>query len=377
MNSSFFSRVGRAILYPALALVVALLLGALLMLLFGDNPVQAYKGLFQGAFGSARGWATTLRKMTPLILTGLSVAVAFKAGLFNIGASGQFIIGTVCTVAVGINFDGLPAAIHLPLALGAGILGGAIWGMIPGVLKVFTGAHEVIVTIMLNYIASNLAGWTVYAGGTQGQTPGPLWDRTAGAISETPDVLLSARIPFIFAEPYRVHWGVVLAILVAIFMYWVIFKTTYGFETRTVGANQRAAKYAGINVRWIVVAAMMLAGGLAGLAGGIETLGLNHKFAPEFTGAVGFDGITVALLGQTHPLGIIPAAFMLGALDAGATRMQFDSGVSADIIQVIQALMLALVAAPLIIRQIFRIRPRQGATEVEVESKALAGGLTK
>jgi simple sugar transport system permease protein len=377
MNSSFFSRVGRAILYPALALVVALLLGALLMLLFGDNPVQAYKGLFQGAFGSARGWATTLRKMTPLILTGLSVAVAFKAGLFNIGASGQFIIGTVCSVAVGINFEGLPTAIHLPLALGAGILGGALWGMIPGLLKVFTGAHEVIVTIMLNYIASNLAGWTVYAGGTQGQRPGPLWDRTAGAISETPDVLLSARIPYIFAEPYRVHWGVVLAVLVAIFMFWVIFKTTYGFETRTVGENQRAAKYAGINVRWIVVAAMMLAGGLAGMAGAVETLGLNHKFAPEFTGAVGFDGITVALLGQTHPLGIIPAAFMLGALDTGATRMQFDSGVSADIIQVIQALMLALVAAPLIIRQIFRIRPRRDATAVEVESKALAGGWTK
>lgn len=377
MNPSFFSRVGRAILYPALALIVALLLGALLMFLFGDNPVQAYKGLFQGAFGSARGWATTLRKMTPLILTGLSVAVAFKAGLFNIGASGQFIVGTVCSVAVGTNFEGLPAAIHLPLALGAGILGGALWGMIPGLLKVFTGAHEVIVTIMLNYVASNLAGWTVYAGGTQGQTPGPLWDPTAGPISETRDVFVNARLPFILAEPYRIHWGVVLAVLVAILMYWVIYKTTFGFETRTVGENPRAAKYAGINVRWIVVAAMLLAGGLAGLAGGIETLGLNHKFAPEFTGAVGFDGITVALLGQTHPLGAIPAAFMLGALDAGATRMQFDSGVSADIIQVIQALMLALVAAPLIIRQIFRIRPRRGATEVEVDSKALAGGLTK
>lgn len=356
-------RILDALLIPALAVLTALAVGAVLMLIFGDNPIAAYKGLLQGAFGSARGWSSTIRKMTPLILTGLSVSVAFKAGLFNIGASGQFIMGTVAAVAVGVNFEGLPAAIHLPLALAAGIAGGAFWGFIPGILKVTTGAHEVIVTIMLNYVASLFASWTVYAGGTQGQTPGPLWDRTAGPISETADVFPSARIPWIFAEPYRIHWGVVLAILTAVLFWWIIYKTTLGFELRTVGLNPKAAKYAGVRVGWIVVLAMILAGGLAGLAGGIETLGLNHKFAPEFTGAVGFDGITVALLGQTHPFGVVLAAFLMGALDAGATKMQFDSGVAVDIIQVIQALVLAFVAAPLIVRQIWRIKRPAGSGE--------------
>jgi ABC-type uncharacterized transport system permease subunit len=368
MNASSLRRIGQMLLIPILAVFTALVVGAVVMWIFGDDPISAYRGLWNGAFGSARAWSSTIRKMTPLILTGLSVAVAFKAGLFNIGASGQFIIGTVCSVAVGINFAGLPLFIHLPLALLAGIAGGALWGFIPGALKVFTGAHEVIVTIMLNYVASLFAGWLVYAGGTQGQTPGPLWDTAAGPISRTPEVFASARIPWIFGDPYRVHWGVVLALLVALLMWWIIFKTTLGFATRTVGANNKAARYAGINVKWITILTMMIAGGLAGLAGAIETLGLNHRFAPEFTGGVGFDGITVALLGQTNPIGVVLSAFLLGALDAGGARMQFDSGVSADIIQIIQALVLAFVAAPTIIRQIYRIRKPSDQIESTVFS---------
>ncbi len=346
----------RALLIPSLALLSALLAGAVVMLLSGDDPMAAYSGLFQGAFGDGKGWARTIRKTVPFVLTGLSVALAFKVSLFNIGASGQFVMGSVFAVAVGINFEGLPIFIHLPLALIAGIIGGLLWGAIPGILKVYTGAHEVIVTIMLNYVASLFGGWTVYAGGTQGQTPGPLWDRTAGAISETPDVLLSAQIPWLFGPPYRVHYGIFLALAAAILVWWLIFKTPLGFEMRTVGHNMRAARYAGIRVNFTIILTMALAGGLAGLAGAIETLGLNHKFAPEFGGAVGFDGITVALLGQTHPIGVLLAAFMFGALDGGAASMQFVSGVPADIIQIIQALVLAFVAAPLIIRMLFRLR---------------------
>ncbi len=358
MGSTTLRSIGRSLLLPLLAVFSALAIGALIMFIAGDDPISAYRGLFSGAFGSARGWATTIRKTTPLILTGLSVAVAFKAGLFNIGASGQFIIGTVAAVAVGVNFPALPMIVHLPLALTAGIAGGALWGAIPGILKVTTGAHEVIVTIMLNYIAALFAGWTVYAGGTQGQTPGPLWDPEAGPISETADVVASAQLPYIFGPPYRVHWGVVLAVLAAVLMWWLIYKTTFGFELRTVGRNQKAARYAGMSVAKMIILAMVIAGGLAGFAGGIETLGLNHKFAPEFSGAVGFDGITVALLGQTNPFGVILAAFMLGSLDAGAAKMQFESGVAADIIQIIQALVLAFVAAPSIIRQIYHIRAK-------------------
>jgi simple sugar transport system permease protein len=359
------------LLIPMLAVFTALVVGGIIIWIStGDwrAPFEAYKALFLGAFGSARGWASTLRKMAPLILTGLSVAVAFQAGLFNIGASGQFIMGTIAAVAVGINFNGLPAFIHMPLALLAGVAAGAAWGAIPGVLKVTTGAHEVIVTIMLNYIASLFAGWTVYAGGSKGQTPGPLWDPTAGARSETPDVLASAQIPYIFDRPYYLHWGVVLAIVMAVVIWWLIYKTTLGFEIRTVGKNPRAAKYAGMSVGWVIILTMIIAGGLAGMAGGVEALGLTHKFAPEFTGAVGFDGITVALLAQTNPLGIILSSFLLGAMDAGATNMQFQSGVDADIVQIIQGLVLAFVAAPIMIRQLYRIQRPVGTTGATVTS---------
>jgi simple sugar transport system permease protein len=359
-SPSFFRRLLNALAIPTLALVTALLAGAIIMFIAGDNPIDAYRGLFQGAFGGARGWSTTIRKTIPLVLTGLSVAVAFKAGLFNIGAAGQFIMGTVFSVWVGVNFEGLPMLIHLPLALLAGILGGMLWGGIPGVLKVTTGAHEVIVTIMLNYIAIAFAGWTVYAGGSQGQRPGPLWDPNAGPISQTPPVYESARLPELIPPPLRIHAGVLIMLFTVVLMWWLIQKTTIGFELRTVGQNFKAAKYGGMRVNWNIVLAMLLAGGLAGLAGAIETLGVNHKFAPEFGGGVGFDGITVALLGQTNPFGVMIAGFLFGALDAGAARMQFVSGVAADIIQVIQALVLAFVAAPSLVRMIYRLKEPEG-----------------
>ena len=177
-----------------------------------------------------------------------------------------------------------------------------LWGAIPGILKVTTGAHEVIVTIMLNYIAALFAGWTVYAGGTQGQTPGPLWDPNAGPISQTPTIFESARLPWLVGPPYRVHAGIFIALITVVVIWWLLYKMVTGFEIRTVGQNMKAAAYAGIRVNWTIVLTMMIAGGLAGLAGGVETLGINHKFAPEFGGGVGFDGITVALLGQTHPV---------------------------------------------------------------------------
>lgn len=355
-SPSFFKRILRSLMIPVLALFTALIVGAIIMFIFGDNPIAAYRGLFDGAFGSGKAWDQTFRKTVPFVLTGLSVAIAFKAGLFNIGAAGQFIMGSVFAVFVGINFEGLPGFIHMPLALTAGILGGMLWGAIPGVLKVYTGAHEVIVTIMLNYIASLFAGWTVYAGGSQGQTPGPLWDPNAGPISQTPQIFESAHIPMIFPPPYRIHYGIFIMLATVALMAWLIYKMTTGFELRTVGLNMKAAKYAGIRVNWTIILAMVLAGGLAGMAGGIETLGVNFKFAPEFGGGVGFDGITVALLGQTNPWGVLLAGFLFGALDSGGAAMQFQSGVSADIIQVIQALILAFVAAPSLVRLLYRLR---------------------
>ena len=347
-----------------IALKLHIPLGGNLIIVFDDNPLEAYGSLLAGAFGGGKALARTIRITIPAIFTGLSVAVAFKAGLFNIGASGQFVMGAVFAVWVGVNFEGLPPLLHVTLGLFAGLLGGMLWGAIPGLLKVYTGAHEVIVTIMLNYVASLLGGWTVYAGGTQGQNPGPLWDSTAGAVSETADIFASARLPWLFGPPYRVHFGLFIALIAVVVIWWLLYRTIIGFEIRTVGQNAKAAAYAGIRVNWTIVMTMVIAGGLAGLAGGIETLGINHKFAPEFGGGVGFDGITVALLGQTHPFGVLLAALLTGALDGGASQMQFQSGVSQDIIKVIQALILAFVAAPTLIRELYRLR-KDG---VEVES---------
>ncbi len=358
-KTSLLKAVLRTVRMPLLAITTALLIGAIVMLLSGDNPLAAYWGLLRGAVGSLSALSQTIRKATPFILTGLSVAFAFKAGLFNIGASGQFLMGTIFSVAVGVSFQGLPAVIHLPLALLAGIVGGALWGGIAGWLKVWKGAHEVITTIMLNYIASLFASWTVYAGGTAGQKPGPLSDPEAAAraISETRDVLESARIPQLLPQLFdRVHWGVILALAMAVLVWWVLWKTTLGFEIRTVGQNAHAAHYAGIRVGRTMVLSMAIAGGLAGLAGAVETLGLNYKFAPEFTGGVGFEGITIALLGQTHPFGVVLSSFLMGGLYAGSAKMQFDSGVDRQIIQVVQALVLAFVAAPEIIRFLYRLR---------------------
>lgn len=358
----------QTLLITGLALISALLIGAALMLLLGHNPLEAYQGLLQGSLGSAKGWATTIRKMVPFILTGLSVSIAFKAGLFNIGAAGQFLMGTICAVAVGVNFEGLPPPLHITLALLAGMGGGILWGAIPGVLKVTTGAHEVIVTIMLNYVAALFTGWMVYAGSTQRNArPGPLWDPSALAVSESRDILVSAQLPWLLGPPYRVHLGIILALLAALIAWWLLERTTVGFELKAVGQQPQAARYAGMRVGWITILAMGLAGAMAGLAGTIETLGLNHKFAPEFGGNVGFDGITIALLGQTSPLGVIAASFLFGVMDAGASKMQFESGVPSDIIQVIQALILVFVAAPAIMRQWPRLRMLLAAWGGEAE----------
>jgi len=361
------SLVARPVVVPLLAIVSALLVGALIMLISGDRPLRAYWGLFQGAFGSLGAISRTIRKATPFVLTGLSLAFGFKAGLFNIGASGQFLMGTVASVAVGIYFDGLAPYVHLPLALLAGVLGGAIWGAIPGILKVWRGAHEVITTIMLNYVASLFASWLVYAGGTQGQQPGPLSDPEAAArgISETRDVFFSARIPQLLPGVLdRVSWGVVIALIAAVVIWWVLYKTAFGFEVRTVGASADAARYSGIRVKRVTVLSLAIAGALAGLAGAVDTLGLNYKFAPEFTGSAGFEGITIALLGKTHPLGVVLSAFLMGGLYGGASKMQFDSGVAAEIIQVVQALVLVFVAAPEIVRTIYRMRKPSPEEEI-------------
>jgi simple sugar transport system permease protein len=283
------------------------------------------------------------------------VALAFKGGLFNIGAEGQLAAGAVTAAWIGYALPGvlrvnLPAIIHIPLAVLGGAMAGAIWGGIPGWLKARTGAHEVINTIMMNYIILLIASYLLNG---PMKDPDPL-----NVIARTPSIAASARIPRLLPD-LRVHWGFVLALAVAALIWWILYKTTAGFEIRTVGTNPDAGKYAGINVARTIVLTMGLSGFLAGLAGTIEVTALNYRHELSFSLGYGFDAITVALLGKTHPLGVVLAALLMGAMRSGATRMQFLTQVPVDIISVIQALILMFVAADAIIRFIFRLRARK------------------
>jgi simple sugar transport system permease protein len=341
---------------PLLAVATALALGAVVIGVTGGNVAKAYQGLWEGSLGRPQSISDTLVWATPYIFGGLAVALAFKAGLFNIGVEGQIALGSLASVYVGYGVTGIPFPLHLILAVLAGTMAGALWGAIPGFLKARTGAHEVIVTIMLNYIAIQMTSFLV--SGFM-KDPNPLI-----ANAQTPKILLSARLPPLLPDPvYRVHWGFVIAVLAAVGVWWLLRKSTLGFEIRTVGANPQAARYAGIAVGRTMVVAMALSGALAGLGASLEVVGLNFYHTAGFSVGYGFDSIAVALLGRSDPFGVLPSALLFGALRAGASRMQFLSQIPIDIINVIQALVLIFVAAPALIRWLYRVRvPREAQT---------------
>ncbi len=356
-SPTFLRSLTQTLVLPLLSVVTAVLVGSLFMLLNGYNPLAAYAGMLDGAFGSPTSVARTLLSAIPLLFSGLSVAFAFKGGLFNIGGEGQLFLGAVASAWVGVAFAGLPGVIHMTLAVLAGFIAGALWGGISGALKAYTGAHEVITTIMLNNLAIILAGWLVSQGG-EGQTPGPLRDPDPlNIVPRTAQVAESARLPVLFKlGSESINFGLILAILAILIIWWLVWRSTFGFELRMVGLNPSAGKYAGVNVKRTTITTMAIAGGLAALAGAIETLGRNYYFAPNFNTGYGFDGIAVALLGKSHPLGVGLSAVLFGAMDAGTTRMQLAARVPSEIIQIVQALVLVFIAAPEIIRFIYRMR---------------------
>lgn len=379
-------RLLQPLVIPLLSIFTALVLGSLVIILTdlavlkalredfaGAFPLMwravatAYGSLFQGsigsisqivaAIGSGDGAAIakafypitdSLVTATPLLLTGLAVAVGFRAGLFNIGVEGQLYVGAICAVWVGFAVKGLPTIIHLPLAILAGAAGGAFWAFIPAILKAKTGAHEVINTIMMNYIAFRLSEWLL-------SDKGPL-KRPESANPVSPFIEKSAELPRFFPDPIRFHLGFFVALGMALFVYWFLFKTTWGFEVRTVGQNPDAARYAGMSITRNIIIAMCLSGALAGLAGANEVLGVNHNLALAFSSGYGFDGIAIALLGKSHPLGVVLTGLLFGTLRSGATRMQNVARIPVEIIDVIQALIIAFIAAPAIIRAIYRLR---------------------
>ena len=346
----------------ALAVLAAFSLGAVLILATGGDPWLAYRGLWEGSFGRVASISETLVWATPYIFAGLAVALAFKAGLFNIGAEGQLSVGALMAAWVGFALKDVPWPLHLLLAIGAGTLGGAVWAGIAGVLKARTGAHEVITTIMLNYVA--LLGTGYLLSGLL-KDPNPLV-----ALAQTPKILESARLPPLFAD-LRLHWGFVLALLLAVGVWWLVSRSTLGVEIRTVGLNPSAARYAGIGVGRTIVLTMALSGALAGLAGTIEVVGLNYYHTPGFSVGYGFDSIAVALLARSHPLGVVPSAILFGALRAGATRMQFVSQIPIDIISIIQALVLIFFAIDYRARL---LKPRGGEPDAVEPEAAVARG---
>lgn len=341
-------------LVPFLAILTAVVVGGVIIAFVGGNPILAYRGLLEGSFGSTKALSETAVWATPYIFAGLAVALAFKGGLFNIGAEGQLAVGAVASSLIGyalpewLGYD-LPAIIQLPLAIIFGVLMGGLWAAIVGWLKAYTGGHEVINTIMMNYIALNTTSYLLN---------GVMKDRSpTNVIARTPLIADSARISPIF-DGLRVHWGFILALLVAFGIWWLLNKTTLGFQIRTVGLNPDAAKYAGINVKRIVILTMALSGMLAGLAGTIEVTGLNYRHELGFSQGYGYDAIAIALLGKSHPLGVVLAAFLFAAMRNGATRMQFLTQMPVDLISMIQAFILLFVAADAIVRYIYRIKSK-------------------
>jgi simple sugar transport system permease protein len=383
----------RKLLIPILSVFTALVFGAFviilsdaeLLALWASDPLaalgqsiatvgEAYGALLAGALGSPQAYfdafasgdieqiiaafnpiSESLLAATPLIFTGLAVALGFRAGLFNIGGEGQFYLGAMFAGWIGFSILGLPWFIHLPLAVVAGFVGGAIWGFIPGFLKARTGAHEVIVTIMLNYVAYRLLDWVLRQ---------PWYQRPGRNDPISPIIEPTAVLPPII-EGLRVHWGFVLALLAAAFVSWLLFRSTLGFEFRAVGLNPSAAKYAGMNISRTLILTMAICGGLAGLAGATEILGVSKVVSPGISPGYGFDGIAVALLGGSSPIGVVLSAILFGVLRAGATPMQSATGIPIDLVVVIQALVIMFVAAPRLIREIYRIRvPETTGTEI-------------
>jgi simple sugar transport system permease protein len=377
----------RALLIPVLAIFTALVIGALVIVFTNDDALREWKSffrnpgdalsvswrvlsdsyyaLFSGALGSpsaiVRAFGSgeieqiraalfplseTIVTATPLIFVGLAVAFGFRAGLFNIGAEGQMNVGAIIGAAVGISWPGLPGPIHLALMVLASFVGGAVWGAIPGFLKAKTGAHEVITTIMLNFVA---VGLTLYV-----LSIAP-FKQQAEPIAKP----VAVSFPHLFGSSLRVHAGIFVALGAAALVAWLLNRTTLGFEFQAVGANPAAARAAGMNPARTIIVVMTLSGGLAGLAAATQLGGVTPSLIPGFASGLGFTGIALALVGRATPLGVVLASFLFAILAVGGRTMQALTQTPIDIVQVIQGLVIMFIAAPALVRAIYRIKARR------------------
>lgn len=325
----------KKILVPLISILLGLAVGGLILFLGGYSVIDAYRGLWEGIFGSAMAMGEVVRRATPLILSGLAFAFAFRAGLFNIGAEGQVLVGWLAAVWVGFSFE-LPMIIHLPLAVAAGALAGAAWAFVPAVLKATRGVHEVVVTIMMNYIALNFVSYMVANVMTDGDWKTPMIHETASLQS---DFLKS------ITDNSSMHWGILIAIAAAFIVWLILERTTKGYEIRAVGYNKHASGYAGMSVNRNVIYAMLISGALAGLAGAMEGLGgFGYMTSNSGFTNIGFDGIAVALLGAANPFGIVLAAFFFAALQVGGASYAFTSVAPTEIVSVVIATIIFFIA---------------------------------
>ena len=324
---------------PVIATLIALAFGGVLLLLLGVNPVTAYAAMFKGAFGTVSGLTQTLTKATPLLLVALGICIAFRGGVINIGAEGQIILGAISAAAVALSFPTLPGIILIPLTLGAGVLGGAAWGGIAGVLKARFGVNEILSTVMLNAIALQLMNYLLR---------GPMLDpeQIAAGTNIPQSATLPEQVWLLRLVPRtQLHAGLILAIVLAVVVYIFLWRTTIGYRIRAVGLNPSAARYAGIPVKSYMALAMILSGAFAGLAGAVEVTGVHHRMIEGLSGGYGFSGIVTALFGKLHPLGAIPASIIFGGLLTGADKMQRTVQVPSSLIIVIEGLIVLFVVA--------------------------------
>ena len=319
---------------PIASVILALIIGSILLLLINVNPLEAYKYLIFGNFTNIYNISEIFVKATPIILTGLAFTFSFRTGLFNIGAEGQMFSGAIAAVFVGLKTGHLNPAISITLCLLAAVIAGGLWGLIPGILKGIFGSSEIITTIMLNYIALYLVSFVVDK---------PLRE-ASGFYPQTDLIGENAFLPYIIPNT-RLHIGILVAILIAIIIYLLIWKTPFGYRLRAVGHNPDGAEYSGISIKRSIIISLAISGAIAGVAGFTEINGIHHRLLDNFSKNVGFDGIAAALLGNANPIGVIITSILLGMLQTGANSMQRGVGVPANIVSIIQALIIILVLA--------------------------------
>jgi general nucleoside transport system permease protein len=338
------------VLSPLLAIAAALLVGAGLIAIAGVSPIKAYTVLFSEALANYYGFANTLNKMAPLLLASLGVLVALKAGQFNIGGEGQIYMGGLGSALVGLQVHGLPAVVHIPLALLGGFALGALWGVIPGYLKAVQGINEVITTLLLNYIAQNLISYLVSGVLMERNAPSPF----------SPPIDPAAQLPILLPQT-QAHAGIVIGLIATIAL-WIIFAyTPLGYQIEAVGQNPIASRYAGISVRGTIIGTMALAGGLAGLAGSGEVMGLKYRLFENFSPGYGFDAIAIAFLSRGNLAGVLLISLFFGALRSGANVMQRSAGVPVTVVYAIQGLTVLFIAISLALERRFVEEQKQSA----------------